>query len=116
MLDEILSTSNEDTCHNSSQENESDKLGKARVFWRVARVQLFRVETLIPEGTDGIMWQHVPKLGSLCSHGQPCEHKRQEEETLLKEQKRREKEEAETRKQHKITFPISVSTNYTSEF
>uniref|UniRef100_A0ACD5ZUQ7 Uncharacterized protein n=1 Tax=Avena sativa TaxID=4498 RepID=A0ACD5ZUQ7_AVESA len=27
MLDEILSTSNEDTCHNSSQENESDKLG-----------------------------------------------------------------------------------------
>ncbi|CAM0911574.1 unnamed protein product [Alopecurus aequalis] len=27
MLDEILSTSNEDTCHNPSQENESDKLG-----------------------------------------------------------------------------------------
>jgi chromatin assembly factor 1 subunit A len=27
MLDEVLSTSNEDTCHNSSQENESDKLG-----------------------------------------------------------------------------------------
>lgn len=27
MLDEILSTSNEDTCLNSSQENESDKLG-----------------------------------------------------------------------------------------
>ena len=27
MLDEILFTSNEDTCHNSIQENESDKLG-----------------------------------------------------------------------------------------
>ena len=40
----------------------------------------------------------------------------QEEETL-KEQKRREKEEAETRKQHKITFPVSVSTNeLTTEF
>ena len=43
--------------------------------------------------------------------------KGQEEETLLKEQKRREKEEAETRKQHKITFPVSVSTNeITTEF
>ena len=55
----------------------------------------------------------APPIRALASI--PAINFRQEEATL-KEQKRRENKEAETRKQHKITFPILVSTNYTSEF